>query len=471
MKKRPAESSSLAATALVAAPGLVALVVVVLAMLGGAPLAPALLALIGVLACGCCIALARLRSAGIARAHAEQQLAALRAGTELRSAWRAEIGRREDAQRALALSEQRLSDIIAAMPVPLILKDSESRILLMNRAAEEQSSMPFAEVRGTSASSWFPPEQIASSLAQERAAFGAGRMMVYESPIWSSGRQENRIFQIFKKPVFNDGKPQLLICMYIDVTERKRAEDKLQRSLTQLRQLGAYLATSKEEERRRLAADIHDDLGQNLMALKIDVQMLHARAGARHPNLKRQVGRVLDTLDTTIRSVRAIMNELHPSTLELGLPAALEWLVLQFEQRSGLACTLSVSGSGGALLDSARNAAIFRIVQEALLNIVRHAEAMQVEVALKMDARGVAITIVDDGCGMRPGEAGRDAAFGLRSIRERVDAFGGELLIESRRGSRRSSGRRGNGRRGNGSTMSIMIPAASELALAEHEGK
>jgi len=212
-----------------------------------------------------------------------------------------------------------------------------------------------------------------------------------------------------------------------------------------LRQLTAHLEMMKEEERKRIALDIHDDLGQNLMALKMDVEMLHARAGTRHPLLKQRVGHVLDTIDASIRSVRAIMNDLHPSTLELGLPAALEWLLNQFEKRSGITSTLTVIGVDGELPDTRRTSVIFRIIQEALVNILRHARATQVQVTLNIGMDMLAITIVDDG------EAGKDAEFGLRGIKERLDVFGGELEIDSAQG--------------NGSTLSILVPTRAGDAV------
>ncbi|MDQ1830438.1 PAS domain-containing sensor histidine kinase [Massilia scottii] len=233
----------------------------------------------------------------------------------------------------------------------------------------------------------------------------------------------------------------------IEVAERQMAENALAESFRELRQLSSHLETIKEEERKRIAKGIHDELGQNLMALKIDVEMLHARAGQRHPLLKRKVGDVLDTIDLTIRSVRAIMNDLHPSTLELGLPAAAEWLVQQFEKRSGIATSLTVSEGEGPPPDSHRTEVIFRIIQECLLNILRHAKATHVDVGLEIGMEYLTITIVDNGVGMGPGDAVKVASFGLRGIRERVDVFGGQMVIDSRPGG--------------GTTLAMMIPLES----------
>ena len=217
----------------------------------------------------------------------------------------------------------------------------------------------------------------------------------------------------------------------IEVSERQATEQALARSYAQLRRLTAHLETAKEEERKRIALDIHDDLGQNLLALKIDVQMLYQRCGP-HSLLKCRVGQALDTLDATIRSVRAIINDLHPSTLELGLPAATEWLVDQFEKRSGIACYLTVKGEERELPDQQRGALIFRIIQESLVNILHHARATQVEVSLSIEESAVTVIIMDDGIGIRSAARSKAAQLVLDGIRERVNLFGGRLHVQPR---------------------------------------
>lgn len=400
------------------------------------------------------------------RKAAELELADVRAGldahirertdelTAANAQLRDEIGARQNAQRALADSEQRLRDIVATMPIPMILKDADSRIVMINRAATDQSGMPFPQVLGTRGEEWYPPEQMMRFLAVDRAVFDGRKLIVSEQQVWNCALNANRVMQVFKQPIFDaGGTPQYLICMYFDITEQRHADDSLQQSFKQLRQLTAHLESIKDQERRRIALDIHDDLGQNLLALKIDVEMLQTRTGQRHPRLNSQLGRVIGTLDATIRSVRTIINDLHPSTLELGLPAALEWTLAQFEQHSGIATALTVIGDGDAApQDSRRNTAIFRIVQDSLLNILRHAAATQLEVTLHNGADALAITIVDDGRGVHPDDAGKEASFGLHSVRARVDAFGGQLALDNRPG--------------DGATLTIMIPAGASVAAA-----
>jgi PAS domain S-box-containing protein len=367
-----------------------------------------------------------------------------------------EASERAEAQRALAATELKLGEIITTMPVALFLKDPESRVLLMNKAAEQQFGFDFSAVSGNKGHAMFPPEQMAVFLANDQAAFASGQLVVQEDLAYSHARNEDRQLQTFKKPIFDavTGEPEFLICMSVDVTERKRAEQALQKSYLQLRQLMAHLEEAKDEEHRRLAAEIHDELGQNLMALKIDIELLHARAGERHPHLRRKVGHALGTVDASIRAVRAIINELHPGTLELGLAAALEWLVGQFETHSGIATSISITGLDRAVPDPRRTAALFRIVQEALLDILRHAEAMQVEVTVVFTAEQVSITLLDDGIATAEREPGQCYGFGLRGIRERVEVFGGSMLVE-----RRSANA--------GTCVSIVVPvAAGTIELA-----
>ena len=368
---------------------------------------------------------------------------------------RAEIDVRTAAERALADSEQRLQEIISMMPLALFLKDADSRVVLMNEACEQQWGVRHAQLAGDGERNYFPPEQMAGFLANDRAAFATRRLVVNEELIWNATLQSSRLVQTYKKPIFDAaGAPLMLIAMSVDITDSKRNEEALRQSLIQLRALSDHQQTIKEEERKRIALDIHDDLGQNLMALRIDVSMLHSRTGANHPRLNQQVERVLETIDSTIKSVRAIINDLHPSTLELGLCAAVEWLLKQFERRGAINYRLLIhDDSASVKLDNRQTAAIFRVVQESLTNIVRHAQASAVEVSLKLGAHWISVVISDNGIGMLPGDHGKAASYGLKSIKERIGALGGEVTIDSHPGG--------------GTVLAILMPvAAGEQARA-----
>lgn len=392
------------------------------------------------------------------RKHSEQALQQAHAGLEQRvlehtadlqaaiAQLREEVAVRKAAEEARARSEDQLHEIITMMPVALCIKDAESRIVLMNEACEGMFGVPFAKLSGNRGSAYFPPEQQEGYLAHDREAFAGRRQIVIEESLWNAQLQETRQLQTFKKPLFDaDGNPQLLIVMCVDITERKRAEQALQRSLAQLRALSDHQETIREDERRSIALDIHDELGQNLLAIKLDVSMLHGRTAPRHPLLHRQAGQTLATLDASIKSVRTIINELHPSTLELGLCAAVEWLLNGAGQRSGMRCALQIiDDSANALLDRRQTSGIFRLVQAALNNIISFGHASEVLVTLNLRREHLTIVISDDGAGILEGEQATLAAFGIRGIKERVASMGGELVLARRQGG--------------GSALSLLLP-------------
>ena len=390
----------------------------VVAAVFAVPIPPALSGVIATAACALAIHNDRLRKRVDARTAQLEQI-----NQQLRD----EIGIRAAAECALAASEKRLHDILSTLPMPVVVKDAQSRIELMNHAAEEKWGVRFEQAAGGNGAAWIPAAFMRQVLADEQAILAGGKVVIRESQIPDALGGRLIDVESHKKPLYDaNGKPVSLICVYVDITQRKQAENVLLRSFRQLRELTAELEMLKEDDHRRIAQGIHDDLGQNLLALKIDVQMLHTRASNRHPRLKRRVGHVLDTIDATIGSVRAIMNDLHPSTLQLGLPVALEWLVGQFEKRSGIRCTLTVAGDHVPMQDPRRTSVTFRIVQEALVHVLSHARVSRVDIALLADAEQLAITLADDG----EGSCGDDARQRLRALRERVDVFGGDVGIE-----------------------------------------
>ena len=224
--------------------------------------------------------------------------------------------------------------------------------------------------------------------------------------------------------------PLRVVVAHSDITERMLMDGALRQSHAQLRQLALHLETAKEDERKRISRDIHDELGQNLLALRIDISMLSARTEGSHPRLHRRVGAVLSNVDTTIKSVRGIMNELRPMALDLGLQAAIEWQVGDFRKRSGVPCQLLIRDEAlFAAIGSQVEIVLFRIVQEALSNVMRHAQASQVEIELSWDASAVHVSISDNGIGISPPQQHKKHCFGLIGIAERVTALGGYFTV------------------------------------------
>lgn len=224
--------------------------------------------------------------------------------------------------------------------------------------------------------------------------------------------------------------PLRVVVSHTDITERKAMERALRLSYARLRQLALHLETAKEDERKRISRDIHDELGQNLLALRIDISMLSARTESAHPHLHRRVKAVLSNVDATIKSVRGIMNALRPLVLDLGLQAALEWQIGDFNKRSGVVCLLRVGDEAiFSRIGGEFEIVLFRIVQEALVNVMRHARAQRVDIALDADRHELHLCISDDGVGIVPQQRGKRQCFGLVGIAERVSALGGQFEI------------------------------------------
>lgn len=216
-----------------------------------------------------------------------------------------------------------------------------------------------------------------------------------------------------------------------DITERMLAEEALRLSQARIRELAAHQELIREEERKRIARDIHDELGQTLLTIRFDASMLAQRTVASHPNLHSKAHLMLHHIDTAMKSVKAIINDLRPFVLDLGLIAALEWQASEFQRASGIVCVLETHGDDfDSHLDQTTAAALFRVVQESLTNILRHAEASEVRIALRMVDNWLELSITDNGVGFVVG-SGKKNSFGLVGMEERMNVLGGRLTVES----------------------------------------
>lgn len=227
----------------------------------------------------------------------------------------------------------------------------------------------------------------------------------------------------------NEGAPFYTVIMR-DVSERTRVQEKLTRSHDQLRQLSAALQTIREEERTHIARELHDDLGQILASLRMDLALLQQADGTPGDSLHLMRGMEQNLL-TAITSLRRIATNLRPRALdEGGLYFALKGLCDDFVERHGIPCTL-LADEAELRLDDAASTAIFRIVQEALTNIARHAGASTVTMNLFRSNSELLVTIRDDGRGIRPEDMEKAESLGLIGMRERVWAMDGEISITS----------------------------------------
>jgi PAS domain S-box-containing protein len=219
-----------------------------------------------------------------------------------------------------------------------------------------------------------------------------------------------------------------------DVTELKRAEEKLKATTEQLRALSVSVQAAREEEGTRIAREIHDELGGALTSLKWDLESLdkvisESKDQSQFQVLRHKIEAMLKLSETTIGAVRRISSELRPSVLDdLGLAAAIEWQAQQFQARTGIMCHCELSVTN-VDLDQKQSTAIFRILQEALTNILRHAQATSVEIAIKEESGEIVLTVSDNGRGITESEKSRLQSLGLLGMRERAHLIGGEIDI------------------------------------------
>lgn len=226
--------------------------------------------------------------------------------------------------------------------------------------------------------------------------------------------------------------------------ERKRAEDKVQRSYAQLRALTGYLQYVREEERTRIAREVHDELGQALTGLKLDLSWIATRL----PKDRRSVHLKLKTMsahiDATVKTVRRIATELRPGILDdLGLLAAIEWQANEFQTRTGIQCTVTTTVTE-TIWDHSFTTAFFRIFQETLTNIIRHAKASRVEVQILEDGGRLILSVKDNGRGISEEEITNTRSLGLIGMRERAALLGGDITL--------------SGAPGQGTTVIVRIP-------------
>lgn len=229
-----------------------------------------------------------------------------------------------------------------------------------------------------------------------------------------------------------------------DITERKRAQEERQRSIEQLRALTARLQSVREEERKRVAREIHDQLGQALTAIKIDLSALVRESSVDQKHRSERTSSILKLVDDTIQSVRRISTELRPGLLDdLGLVAAVEWAGEEFEARTGTKCRLDLP-EDDISIDPELATAVFRIFQETLTNVARHADASEIEVQLTKDARDLILEIHDNGGGIPEDKLSNGESLGILGMRERALLLGGEVTI--------------SGAPGEGTTVRVRIP-------------
>ncbi|WP_339430080.1 PAS domain-containing sensor histidine kinase [Pseudomonas taetrolens] len=232
-----------------------------------------------------------------------------------------------------------------------------------------------------------------------------------------------------------------------DISESKRIELALDSSRGQLRELSAHLESVREEEKARIAREVHDELGQMLTVLKLETSMCELAYADLDPGLRERLNSMKKLIAQLFQLVRDVATALRPPILDAGICSAIEWQARRFEARTQIPCLVQVPEHLPPL-SAAKEVGVFRILQEALTNVIRHAQAQTVELTLSVQGKELCLSISDDGQGFEP-SAGRPASFGLVGMRERVLMLGGTLSLQSEPGA--------------GTTLSVRVPLSQSL--------
>jgi signal transduction histidine kinase len=216
----------------------------------------------------------------------------------------------------------------------------------------------------------------------------------------------------------------------VDIGDRKRAELALEKSRAELRRLGAHREGVVEREHQRLAREFHDELGQLLTTARMHLQLLTRLIDGDPAQAKESVRAIDAMIVDAYRSIKTIASDLRPAALNLGLVAAIEWLAERMLRPAGIACTVDCMPEADRL-DEDSAIALFRIVQESLTNIVRHAAATRVSIAIRRAGDGLRLIVEDNGKGFDQDGVDRVRQFGLLGMAERVAALGGDLDLDS----------------------------------------
>ncbi len=337
-----------------------------------------------------------------------------------------DLDREQALQQQIDLLNRRMRAVFELAPVAIWISDGE-RIVFANRACATLFGASEREALiGRSIYEMLAPESrdpVRQTVTQALQG-GSTAATVHERIARLDGSLRDVVLAIASLPDHERIVVQMVIT---DITERERETRELERSRRTLRSLSANMVQARENERQRIARELHDELGQRLTALKMELSSLggdatgSARAG--------RIGAMLEMVDDTVATVRRIATELRPLMLDdLGLNAAIEWLADGWARRMGVKMTLHL-GAADPAIDDAASIALYRMVQEALTNIARHARATEVCIEVKEGGGELRLTVMDNGIGFDPASMFREGSHGLLGIRERALMLGGELEV------------------------------------------
>ncbi|MBI5324525.1 MAG: PAS domain S-box protein [Ignavibacteriae bacterium] len=350
------------------------------------------------------------------------------------------------AEEAIKESEEKFRTLVTTAPDGIVLTDSNGRIVEVNMAFTQILGFNRAEMLGETLPKFLPDnESRARAIEVLRRISKEDRIITGEFEVFAKDGTTIPV-DVSVSPL-KDEKMNFsgMIAIVRDVSARKNYENELRNSREQLRNLAIHLQTAREDEKKRIAFEIHDELGYALTALKLDLAWLSKKMNVKDTILGKKSKEMSELIETTIKKVRSISTQLRPSILDhFGLEAAIEWQANEFQKRTAIRCKLNLETAEFVFNDT-YSTAIFRIFQETLTNVARHAKATRVDINLYQNEDEVVLKVCDNGIGIPKEQLENHKSMGLISIKERASFLGGTVDII--------------GEEGAGTTVTVKIPA------------
>lgn len=366
-----------------------------------------------------------------AREWSDVEIDALRVAADLLGA----LVRRRGVVEALRQSEEKYRGLVEGSGQAITLIDREGVFHFANARACAAVGIRPDEIAGKTMWDLFPRDHADRQAGSVRAVLESGVEAIHERQTVVQG--EERWYESRIRPLIGpDGASEVALVIASDVTDRKQAQDQILTYRDRLRALASELAATEERERRRIAAELHDRIGQTLALSKMRLAGLRE---IRDPGeLDAAIADMRALIDRTIGDTRSLIFDLSPPILhELGLDPALEWLLERIGKENRIAVAFTHDGTEKRL-DSDARGLIFRAVRELLVNVVKHAAARRIVLSSRIEGDAIVLSVQDDGVGFSPEDVEapgeRASGFGLFSIRERISPLGGGLSIDSRPG-------------------------------------
>jgi len=341
-----------------------------------------------------------------------------------------DISQRKEAEEALKESEKRFRELWDNAPVAYHILNTKGIIISINKTEAKMLGYKPEEMTGKSIFEFVLPEQRAAAQRRFQQKISGKHVPRTVNRIYVK-KDGSQIYVEIDDVLERNSKGKFIgiRTTMVDITEFKQAEEEIKNSREELRNLAAHLQSAREEERTLIAREIHDELGQALTALKMDLSLLTSKLPKYQKPLLSRAKSMTSLLDETIQTVKKLYTELRPSMLDdLGLAAAIEWQTEEFQSRTGIKCEVKIEPKE-PILDKESSTAIFRIFQEALTNVARHTDASEIKVNLTEKAKVLELRVRDNGGGITGEKIHDPQSYGLIGIRERAQFLGGESKI------------------------------------------